>query len=527
MKRITKLSQRRIPKDEVVGMRFGRMLAELSVELNKQLGVLVDRRGEIRQILIGDPNSLPSVRAWEISGTDTGRLRGLRLVHTHLSGEPIDESDRIMLSLLRLDMAAALIVPQSKDLNRLLIHVAYPAPDPDGNLKILTMEPESFYEFEFDFLQHIGAIEEEISRRMRRAREGARAKRALLVGVTTGSMAAAKLSIDELARLCETAGLDVVGYVLQRRPRLDPKFLTGSGKLQEILLEAMRLQADLIVFDQELSPSQLAAIGDATELGILDRTMVILDIFAQRAKSRDGKLQVELAQLRYRMPRIRSRAHALSRLTGGIGGRGPGETKLEIDRRRVQDRIRRLEKELSRLGKRRMLRRDKRRESGMPQISIVGYTNAGKSTLLNALTGANAEVEDKLFATLDPMTRRLRLPSGRMCVVTDTVGFIRRLPDQLRKAFASTIEEITDAVLLIHLVDASDPFMEELIEAVEKLLFELGLDEIPQLLVFNKADAISKEERIRLARMYPDAVFVSAREKKGLFALMEKIDSML
>jgi GTP-binding protein HflX len=306
----------------------------------------------------------------------------------------------------------------------------------------------------------------------------------------------------------------------------DPRTLIGKGKLQDVLVRSMQLMADLVIFDADLSPSQAIHIAEATNLKILDRTQLILDIFAQRAQSSDGKLQVELAQLKYLYPRLVGRDDSLSRLAGGIGGRGPGETKLEIDRRRVRDRITALERRIEGLSADRQVRRKRRNARGLPVISIVGYTNAGKSTLLNALTDSHVLAEDKLFATLDPTSRRLRFPRDREVIVTDTVGFIRDLPEDLVNAFRATLEELGDADLLLHVADASDPRLDDRVKAVEKILGELGLLETRRLLVLNKVDRLAPGEGAALAHAR-GAVAISASSRQGLPALLRACDRML
>ncbi|HEY2903145.1 MAG TPA: GTPase HflX, partial [Polyangia bacterium] len=296
--------------------------------------------------------------------------------------------------------------------------------------------------------------------------------------------------VQELRELCRTAGVGVMGVIEQRRPDADPKYLIGRGKLEEVLIRAMQLDANVLIFDPDLTPGQAHAIADFTDIKVIDRTMLILDIFAQRAKSRDGKLQVELAQLRYRLPRLHEKNTMMSRLTGGIGGRGPGETKLEENRRRARERINRLEREIERFSAQRAGRRAERGRRGLPIVAIVGYTNAGKSTLLNTLTASDVLAEDRLFATLDPTTRRLRFPREREIIIADTVGFIRDLPPDLAAAFRATLEELDEADLLLHVVDAADPDNEQQIAAVERILTDLGLAETPRLLVMNKIDRL-------------------------------------
>jgi GTP-binding protein HflX len=297
----------------------------------------------------------------------------------------------------------------------------------------------------------------------------------------------------------------------------------GREKLMDLSVRAFQQGADLLIFDQELNPSQMRSIADLTELRVIDRTQLILDIFAQRAHTREGKLKVELAQLKYLLPRLTAKDSGLSRLTGGIGGRGPGETKLEVDRRKVRDRIHRLGRELEGINKSRDVRRGQRQKNQLPVISIVGYTNVGKSTLLNALTKSQVYVENKLFATLDPTTRRLRFPREREAIITDTVGFLRDLPKDLMDAFRATLEELRDADLLLHVIDISHPRFEDQMGAVEKILEDLGLKQIPLLRVFNKADRVDPETARRLCQAF-DAVCISALNPGTFPPLIEKME---
>jgi GTP-binding protein HflX len=333
-------------------------------------------------------------------------------------------------------------------------------------------------------------------------------------------------SLSELSRLAQTAGLQVVDQILQRRPRFDGRTVIGKGKLESVLLRAMHLGAEVLIFDQDLSPSQLRNVATATDLKVLDRTQLILDIFAQRATSREGKLQVEIAQLRYRRPRLAIMPTAMSRLTGGIGGRGPGETKLEIGRRRANERLSRLEKQLGKLAKNRDMRRQRRKRVGLPLVSIVGYTNAGKSTLLNRLTRSKVNAEDKLFATLDPTSRRLRFPQEREIILTDTVGFIRRLPADLLEAFRATLEEVTQADLIVHVLDAADPERDRYRQAVDEILTSLGADATPSVLVLNKIDRVPAREWANLQAEY-DGLLLSAHSGEGANKLLETIERRL
>lgn len=344
--------------------------------------------------------------------------------------------------------------------------------------------------------------------------------------MTTGSKAESEESLLELKELAWSNNLVVLDTIVQHRSRIDPKYVLGKGKLNDFVIKTLQLGADLIIFDRELTPAQIRSISDVTELKIIDRTQLILDIFAQRAKSNDGKIQVELAQMRYLLPRLITKNTAMSRLTGGIGGRGPGETKLEINRRRVRDRINRLQKDLKAVSAHRSRQRMKRRKSGLPILSIIGYTNAGKSTLLNSLTNSSVATEDRLFATLDPTTRRLRFPRDIEVAITDTVGFIKDLPKELIRAFHATLDELKEADLLLHVVDISNSNFEEQIEAVKKILSGLELDDKPTLLVFNKEDRADKEEVKNFCRFY-DAVSISARDASTLKGLIERLQQIV
>jgi GTP-binding protein HflX len=357
--------------------------------------------------------------------------------------------------------------------------------------------------------------------------------RVILVGVTTGYLSEAEESLAELEELALSAEAVVLDKIIQRRPKIDPKTVLGRGKLDELLVRSMRLGADLIVFDTELSPAQVRALSVATDLKVIDRPQLILDIFAQRAQSREGKLQVELAQLKYLLPRlVQGQNSAFSRLAGGIGGRGPGETKLETDRRRVRDKITQLEKQVDNLSRQRQERRKHRVSKNVPIISLVGYTNAGKSTLLNTLTDSKVYAEKKMFATLDPTSRRLRLPYEQEVIINDTVGFIRDLPETLVAAFRATLEEISDSDLLVHVVDASNPNSTAQIDSVEKILLDLKLNEIPQIIVLNKSDLLEEDALTALERQIAidkqrEIVSISAIQPQTIKPLIEKIGEII
>ena len=438
-------------------------------------------------VAIGDQKAITIP---DLSRYRTGflRLRGLRLIHTHLQGESLTQEDLTDLALLRLDMIVALTVDGNGYPG--LVHSAHLLPD-NPEKKVWAIDPpSSIGQLDIDFLKWIQSLEDEFQKGQRSISLRGSKEKAILLSVSKENREGLESSMEELKELAKSSGVFVVDAIIQRPQQISPTTMMGEGKLKELLVKCMQLGVDLIIFDQNLTPGQMASISDRTELRVLDRTQLILDIFAQRAHTLDGKIQVELAQLKYLLPRLAKKTLALSRLTGGIGGRGPGETKLEIDRRRVRDRINLLEKELEKLGKRRRQRRARRARAGITILSIIGYTNAGKSTLFNLLTKSQFQVEDKLFSTLDTATRRLRFPKDHEVVITDTVGFIKDLPKDLVGAFRPTFDELKESDLFIHLVDASNPFYEEHIETVEKILLEMGLDQIPRLLVFNKEDKL-------------------------------------
>lgn len=496
LRRIEKLYQRRVPPHQIVTPDFARQISELSHETRRQIGVLIDRQGHVQFVIVGDARriELPDFKRVRVAGD---RFRGLRCVHTHLRGEELTRDDLTDLALLRLDLMAAIDVDEQTGLPGIvraahLLPSTAPELNTNGHSKQFGfLDPAVPSQLDVDFLALIDALEEEMVRNRRVSRRASGADRAILVNVSTGPIADAEDSMAELRELAHSAGVIVLDGMIQRRPTIDPRTVLGKGKLDELLIRAMQLGADAIIFDRELSASQVRSISEATDLKVIDRSQLILDIFAQRAQSHEGKIQVELAQLKYMMPRlVLGQNSAFSRLAGGIGGRGPGETKLETDRRRVRDRIHRLEAELASQRKRREQRRKERLRHQVPIISIVGYTNAGKSTLLNALTSSHVLAEARMFATLDPTTRRLRLPREQEVIINDTVGFIRDLPPDLLAAFRSTLEEIAGSRLLIHLVDAANPRWRQQVTSVDRILAELEFDRITRLLVFNKADQV-------------------------------------
>jgi GTP-binding protein HflX len=484
---LERLYRRKMPPDAVITPEAARALTEASAAIHRQVGLIIDRSGGVRNVIIGTNKDIliPDLSEHRLGSR---RLRGVRFIHTHLKDQPLNQEDLTDLALLRLDMIAALVArPDGLPGN---ISIAHLVP-PNAEEKLYeVLPPGSVHAIGLDAAGFIADIERQLER-AQAATEVAKKDRAILVSVSKKSRHEQEESVEELKELARTDGITVLDAVIQRLHDINPRYLLGEGKLKELIIRSQQLGADLIVFDQNLSPAQVKSIGDITEMRVIDRTQLILDIFARRAHSGDGKVQVELAQLKYRLPRLSERSTALSRLTGGIGGRGPGETRLEIDMRRARDKIRRLEKQLDALGKARDQRRERRVKSEIPIVSIAGYTNAGKSTLFNALTRSEVKAEDLLFATLDTATRRLRFPRDREVVITDTVGFIKDLPKDLLGAFRATLDEMQDADLILHVVDVNNPRFEQQMESVNALLSEIGLDQIPQLMVFNKADLVN------------------------------------
>jgi GTP-binding protein HflX len=493
------------------------------VATGRQIGVLADRNGNIAYVIVGDAKGLLIP---ELTNYPLGRrpLRGLRLIHTHLKNEKISQDDITDLSLLRLD---ALVAIGIKDNSPADIYIAMLSASDLRYHELLS--PVNFQRLDTsleDFDAMISRLEDDMrsGRRGFDVKDGGEA--AILVSVSTGAKYDQEDSMEELKELANSSNINVLDTVLQRAKQINPKYLMGEGKLKELVINALNKGATLLIFDQDLTPSQTNAISEMTELKVIDRSQLILDIFARRAHSRDGKVQVELAQLRYRLPRLTGKGTAMSRLMGGIGGRGPGEMKLEVDRRRVRDRITLLEKQLESLSRARQQRKARRVEQGLPIVSIIGYTNAGKSTLLNNLTRSTTFVEDKMFATLDTASRRLRFPKERDVIITDTVGFIRDLPKDLFAAFKATLEELEDADLLLHLVDVSNPRFEQHIKSVENILSELGLSDKPTLMVFNKEDLVDREEAVSVANRF-NGIPISAYRQETFTKLLNAIEARL
>ncbi|RLB19706.1 MAG: GTPase HflX [Deltaproteobacteria bacterium] len=521
-KRLQRLYRRKIPAGEIVSRELARHIATLSRELNRQLALLITRTGQVAYVVVGDRS-----RIWipDLSGfrQGQGRLKGLRCVHTHLNGEPLSKEDLSDLILLRLDLMVCIQVTEE----------GLPGPISFANILPANNKGEGWVihkatdigRLNTDFLEMILSLESELAR----SRPGSSVEnkeRSLLVGVTTGEKWLEEERLDELEELAVSDDIEVAGRVVQRIKKPDPRFLIGKGKLTDLALKCVQNGSNLLIFNNELTPAQVKNLTDFTELKIIDRSQLILDIFARRAVTREGKIQVELAQLKYLLPRLATKNTAMSRLTGGIGGRGPGETKLEINRRRVHERIARLKRELKEVRAQRQRRRRLRNMRGLPVISIVGYTNAGKSTLLNALTHSNVRVRNRMFETLDPSSRRLRFPKEREAIITDTVGFIRDLPRDLMDAFAATLEELHDADFLIHVVDATHPGMEKQISEVNKVLAGLDLEATPTLVVLNKTDLLEPDVVARLEKR-TGGIAISAINPPTLKRLIQEIESVM
>ncbi len=497
-------------------------LVEVTELLDREVAVYINRQGKIVQVSVGDS---ATVDLPELQARNSQRLSGIRCIHTHPSGDTtLSAPDVSSLRRLRFDVMAAI----GRQGNDLMGSAAFftGEQDEDGTPRLQGFGPvQAAMLNQINLTWLITTINKKLGRQSLNE-TAEEEERALLAGIEyTGNRSAWSLeeSLAELERLAETAGAKVMGRFTQRREKPDAALFLGKGKVEEIAMAAQNTDANLLLLDDELTPSQQHNLEQLLGIKVLDRTALILDIFAQRANSQAGKLQVELAQLKYNLPRIGGQGLVLSRLGGGIGTRGPGETKLEVDRRRIYAKIHDIEKEISRLAQHRQLHRNRRREARLPLVALVGYTNAGKSTLLNALTGSEVFAEDKLFATLDPTTRRTLLPDQQEILLTDTVGFIQKLPHTLVSAFHATLEEVVEADLLLHVVDCSNENYELQIAAVMEVLKELQAAEKPMLYVFNKADRLASPNLCERMRRGRDGVFISARQGENLDGLRQKI----
>ncbi|MFN6558400.1 MAG: GTPase HflX [Nostoc sp. ChiSLP01] len=559
LKQLQRLYHQRIPGDRITTPEFSQRLAAISTELNQPVCAYLNRRGQVIRVGVGTPRQT-QIPPLELPRYGAERLSGIRCLATHLKPEPPNEAALTAMALQRLDALVVLnitgtgftrrgggatgyvkeaylahLTPQD---SRTLITTPAslkvdqkPAQSPSWNISPpLSLEDLA----QQDLIDLVENLEAEFQREFIAQEVDADHDRVLIVGLMTDEMTPQQFqdTLAELARLVDTAGGDVLQTIQQKRSRIHPQTVVGEGKVQEIALTAQTLGVNLVVFDRDLSPSQVRNLEAQTGVRVVDRTEVILDIFAQRAQSRAGKLQVELAQLEYMQPRLAGRGRTMSRLGGGIGTRGPGETKLETERRAIGQRISRLQKEVNQLQAHRSRLRQRRQHREVPSVALVGYTNAGKSTLLNALTNAEVYTADQLFATLDPTTRRLAIPHGETdepqeILITDTVGFIHELPPSLMDAFRATLEEVTEADALLHLVDLSHPAWLRHIRSVREILAQMPVTPGPALVVFNKID-LANSEILALAREeFPLAVFISASQRLGLETLRQRLAQLI
>ncbi len=547
IRQLNKLLQQRIPKDKVITIEFADTVAELSHTTGYPLSVVINRRGQVVNITVGQPSevNVPELRGVRVG---PGRLCGHRIVHTRIAPQRADPStvghmskDNLqVLAKNRLDLLAQIEVNPSSPFSRArgeqskfadAVNIAHLMPGRDSEGKLWKILPACTARRAQDdnFETLIGALEDEFRKLAPGLQVAEGEERAILVSLIQSGTDAWQIEdeLDELAQLARTAGATVSARLTQSRHMPDPRYFLGAGKVQELALMVQEYGANIVIVDQELSATQQRTIEQIVAVKVVDRTEVILDIFAQRANTREGKLQVELAQLKYLYPRLVGKGLTLSRLGGGIGTRGPGETKLEIDRRRIRDRINFLENETAKIKTHRDTQRRHRTEVNLPVVALAGYTNAGKSTLLNALNKSDVFVEDKLFATLDPTTRRAILPDHSSILFVDTVGFIKKLPTTLIAAFRATLEEVTVADIILHVVDASHPNVIDQITSVYDVLSELGAIDRPLITVLNKAELVRTEDLRWLVSQVPSPVIISAAKRLGLSNLLTEIQKLV
>ncbi|PKM79773.1 MAG: GTPase HflX [Firmicutes bacterium HGW-Firmicutes-14] len=521
---LQQLFEMNVGKDRFVSPQILSALEKHTGEINREIAVYINRQGRVVDVSVGDS---ATVKLAEIKGRRSSRrLSGIRCIHTH-PGKPamLSDVDLTAMESLNLDAMAAVSICPGREMEIYVGMCSLGRGNPESQGKYRIYGPYSVKEVTE------GNLMDEILLNDRRttgpwSAEPGREEieTAILVAVQTPVDREEDVmeSLEELAQLAHTAGVGVTERLLQARPKPDVATYIGGGKVDEISLRAQVMGVNVLIFDDELSPAQQRNLEERTGIKIIDRTALILDIFAQRARTMEGKLQVELAQLNYLLPRLTGKGVALSRLGGGIGTRGPGETKLEVDRRRIRKRISDLKKELEQVRKNRELHRIKRKSAPIPVVSLCGYTNSGKSTLLNRLTDAGVLAEDKLFATLDPTTRKLELPDNRTVLISDTVGFINKIPHHLVAAFRATLEEVVESDVLIHVADISHPAMDKQVESVQKLLMELDVSEKPAITVFNKADRLPDHSPVELMiKRIPNSVLISAKTGEGIAELLK------
>ncbi len=546
---LNRLLQKRLPPDRIITIDLAEAVAEISHRLGQPISLVANRRGQIVNVTLGQPWQIntPELRQVRVG---PGRLCGHRVIYTRLTEKDkhsnkngdfsVNKDNLMSLAKNRLDLLAQVNVDSRGTFSRThgeqsrladSVEIIHLLPDRDTDGKLWKQMPACTVRLaqEEDFSVLIQALEEEFRKQVPGLPVRAGEERAILVGVITGGVDPWQMEddLDELAQLTRTAGATVSRRFTQTRREPDPRFFLGAGKAQELALLVQETGANVVILDHELTALQHTSLQKAVGVKVLDRTELILDIFAQRARTAEGKLQVELAQLKYLLPRLIGKGTAMSRLGGGIGTRGPGETKLEIDRRRIRQRINHLENDIIRIKNYRDTQRRMRNENHLPVIAITGYTNSGKSTLLNAITKANVFVEDKLFATLDPTTRKTTLPDHSSVLLCDTVGFIKKLPTPLVAAFRATLEEVSVADILLHVVDASHPHAIDQVNSVYDVLSELGAIDKPIITVLNKSEMVRKEDLVWLVSQVPNPVVISAAKRLGFPHLMKKIQDMV
>lgn len=536
LKQLQRLYHQRLPGDCITTPEFAQRLAAVSTEITTPVSVYVNRRGQVIRVGVGSlrQTQIPLI---ELPRYGDERLSGIRCISTQFETTTPSDSILTAMALQRLDLLAMLVLTGSGFKGRggrstgyiQTTHLAHLVPNPEERWTVASdLDLEELASQ--DFLDLAEGLEEEFRREFTARQVDADQDRVLIVGLFTQDQDSDHFMhrLQELDRLVESAGGEVLEAMFQKRPRPHPQTVLGAGKVQEVALQAQTVGANLVVFDRDLSPVQVRNLENQIGVRVVDRTELILDIFAQRAKSGAGKLQVELAQLEYQMPRLTGRGRAMSRLGGGIGTRGPGETKLETERRTIQRRIVKLQQDVNQLQAHRARLRHRRQDDNLPSIAVVGYTNAGKSTLVNTLTNSEVYAADQLFATLDPTTRRLSVldpqtHQATQLVLTDTVGFIEELPASLMDAFRATLEEVTEADALLHVVDLSHPAWQDQIHWVMEILGEMPIATGPILLVFNKIDQASSEALETAQTEYPTALFISSTQRLGLDTLRYRL----
>lgn len=544
LKQLQRLYHQRQPRDRATTPEFAQRLAAISTEINQPVSAYINRRGQVIRVGVGSPRQT-QIPPLELPRYGAKRLSGIRCVTTALKSNPPKKPSLTAMVLQRLDALVTLTLTGQGFQRRgggatgyvesaYLAHLA-PESDPSREEGLYwTVSPPLSLDVltKQDFLDLVEGLEAEFEREYVAQQVDSSHQRVVVVGLMSAELSQQQFAdgLAEVIRLVDTAGGEVLQTITQRRSRPHPQTVIGAGKVQEIAIAVQTVGASLVAFDQDLSPAQVRNLEQQIGVRVIDRTELILDIFAQRARSRAGKLQVELAQLEYLLPRLVGRGEAMSRLGGGIGTRGPGETKLETERRRIQKRVSRLQQEVNQLQSHRSRMRHQRQKQEVPTIAVVGYTNAGKSTLLNRLTHAEIYAEDQLFATLDPTTRRLTVPSQgelQTVLLTDTVGFIKELPPALIDAFRATLEEVSEADAMLHVVDLSHPAWRSQIESVSKILEEMPIMPPESLLVFNKIDQVGTETLTEAKQHFPEAVYISAEQRLGLETLREKMGVMI